>query len=84
MLEFQSGKMGEALKSFGVVRNRFIKSNKRPAAMFAAAATYQKLGLKPQAERLWREIIKEYPGSSESQRAWMHLRVAKLDSAKRR
>ena len=77
LLEFQNMRYGEALKNFDVVRNRFAKSNKRPAALLATAATYQKLNLSPLAVRVYEGIMKEYPGSPESQRAWMQLQVEK-------
>ncbi|MBX3021932.1 MAG: tetratricopeptide repeat protein [Bdellovibrionales bacterium] len=76
VLQFQGGQYAEAVRDFGVVSEKFPKSNKRPAALFAKAMTYEKLGLKPQAERLLQMIVKEYPGSQESQRAWMQLKVA--------
>ncbi|MGZ3722103.1 MAG: tetratricopeptide repeat protein [Bdellovibrionales bacterium] len=77
MAELQNNRLGEAIKTFDVVRDRFVKSNKRPSAMFAIAATYQKLNLPVQAHRAFQKIMSEYPGSPESQRAWMQLRVEK-------
>jgi TolA-binding protein len=77
MVELQNNRLGEAIKTFDVVKNRFVKSNKRPGALFAIAATYQKLNLPTQAHRVFKTIMSEYPGSPESQRAWMQLRVEK-------
>jgi TolA-binding protein len=82
VLQFQSNRYAEAVRAFGIVADRYPQSNKRPAAMFAKARTYELLGLKPQAKRLWNLIVKEYPGSQESQRAWMQLKVATMDSQK--
>lgn len=76
-LQYQNDQLGEAIKSFDVVRDRYSKSNKRPSALFGMATTYQRLGLKPQAYRVFERIMKEYPGSPESQRAWMHLELEK-------
>jgi TolA-binding protein len=76
VLEFQNNHMSEAVRNFGIVADRYPHSNKRPAALFAKAMTYQKLGLKPQASHVLNEIVKEYPGSQESQRAWMQLKIA--------
>lgn len=75
MLEFQNLHYAEALKDFSVVRNRYPKSNKRPSAMLASAVTYQRLNLVPLAHRVFQGIMKEYPGSPESQRAWMQLQM---------
>jgi TolA-binding protein len=77
MVELQNNRLGEALKTFDVVRDRFVKSNKRPSALFASAATYQKLNLPTQAHRVYQRIMTEYPGSPEAQRAWMQLRIEK-------
>jgi TolA-binding protein len=77
MVELQNNRFGEAIKTFDVVKNRYVKSNKRPGAMFAIGATYQKLNLPAQAHRIFQKIMTEYPGSPEAQRAWMQLRVEK-------
>jgi TolA-binding protein len=82
MLQFQNSRYGEAVRDFNVVTDKYPKSNKRPSALFAMAMTYERLGLQPQAQRVMGTLIKEYPGSQESQRAWMHLQVEK--SAKRK
>ncbi len=82
MLQFQHNQLGEALKSFDVVSTRMVKSGKRPAAMFAKAMTYQKLNLAPQAHRLLTQVMQEYPGSPESRRAWMHLKLEKDSKVK--
>jgi len=82
MVELQNNRLGEALKTFDVVKDHFIMSNKRPSAMFAIGATYQRLNLTPQAHRVFERIISEYPGSPESQRAWMQLRVEKAVAKK--
>lgn len=83
MLEFQNNRIGESVRSFGVVSNSFRKSNKRAAALFAKGVAYQRLNLQPQAKRVWKSVIQDYPGSPEAQRAWMHLRMAKVSSIKR-
>ena len=86
-LLFQKENYAEALKAFSVVRQKYIKSNKRPAAMYGMAMTYQKLNLAHQAQRVLQKIMTEYPGSPESQRAYMSLRmdsqVGKTPSVKR-
>jgi len=75
MAELQHGRLGEALKTFDIVKDHFVKSNKRPAALFAIGATYQRLNLPVLAHRMFQHVMTEYPGSPESQRAWMQLRV---------
>lgn len=82
MLEFQNGQMGESIRSFNVVADRFSKSNKRPAALFAMAVAYNRLNLKNQALRVWQTVIEEYPGSPDAERAKMHIRMAKVGPGK--
>lgn len=84
MLEFQHGRMGESIRSFNTVTDRFKKSNKRPSALFGLAVAYDRLNLKPQAIRVWKMILKEYPGSPESKRARMHIRMAALKDTKKK
>lgn len=83
MMEFQNGRYGEAVKLFDVVKTRFAKSNKRSSAMFAMGVTYDRLGLRPLATKVWDSVMNEYPGSVESQRAWMHLQADKVKTRKR-
>ena len=80
MLEFQSNRLGEALKTFAVVKDRYVKGNKRPSALYGIAMTYERLNLAPQAHRVFERIMQEYPGSSEAQRTWMHLQLEKEKS----
>ncbi len=82
MMQFQNGRYGEAIRDFNTVTDRFPRSNKRPGALFAMAVTYDRLGLKPQAARVLESLIKEYPGSQESQRAWMQMKLLKQASSK--
>ncbi len=76
-LLFQNGQYGEAIRDFNIVRERFPKSNKRPSALFGLAMAYDRLGLKELANKVLQQLLKEYPGSQESQRAWMQLRIDK-------
>lgn len=76
VLNYQQNRFAEAVRDFGIVTEKYPQSNKRAAAMFAKANTYEKLGLKPQSLRLLQQVVKEYPGSQESQRAWMQLKIA--------
>ncbi len=83
MLQFQNQQIGEAVRSFNTVTDRFPQSNKRPAALFALAMSYKRLGLQPLQLRVMNEITKQYPGSPESQRAWMQMKIEKSGSLKR-
>jgi TolA-binding protein len=83
MLEYQNQFLGEAVRSFNTVTDRFPKSNKRPAALFGLAMSYKRLNLGNEAHRVFNRIAREYPGSPESQRAWMHLQLEKGRTKKR-
>lgn len=77
LLELQNNRIGEALKNFDVVTDKFVLSNKRPSALFAMASAYRTLKLKKEANGILKKIMKEYPNSPESRRAWMQLRLDK-------
>ena len=83
MLEYQNQFLGEAVRSFNTVTDRFPKSNKRPAALFGLAMSYKRLNLNQEAKRVFAIVTREYPGSPESQRAWMHLQMEKGQAKKR-
>lgn len=83
MLEFQNNRLGEAVRTFNTVTDRYPKSNKRPAALFGLAMSYKRLGIKSLSTRVLNDIVRAYPGSPESQRAQMHLRVENTARLKR-
>lgn len=78
LLMYEKGELGEALKAFDVVTDKMKESNKRPSALLAKAMTYKRLNLDAQSKELFATILKEYPGSPESQRAWMNLQLEKV------
>lgn len=80
MLEFQDNRVGEAVRSFNTVTDRYPQSNKRPAALFGMAMSYKKLGLDSLSAKVMRSLVAQYPGSPESQRAWVHLELEKKKS----
>lgn len=82
VLYFQNNRFADALREFGVVVDQYPTANKRSAALFAKAMTYDKLGLKDLSRQLLHRTIKEYPGSEESQRAWMQLKLAGAKASK--
>ena len=82
VLEFQKNRYANAVRDFGIVADRYPLSSKRAAALLAKAKTYELLGLRSQAERLLRILVKDYPGSQESQQAWIELKTAKAGNNK--
>lgn len=79
LLDYQRGRMAEAVANFGDIIRRFPKSNKRAAAIYAKSQAYSKLNLPSLSRQLLEQVLDEYPGSPESQRAAMdlHLREGK-------
>jgi TolA-binding protein len=75
-LEFQQNQFGEALRAFDQVIDRFSVSRKRVSALYGMGMTYKKLNLHQQADAVFHRIIDQYPGSPESQRAWLELRLS--------
>lgn len=73
---------GEAIKSFDQVVNHYVQSGKRPQAMLGMAMAYKKLNLLEQSNSVLNRIIRQYPGSPESKRAWMELRLNKKTPTK--
>lgn len=77
ILQMKKGQTGHAIKSFDQVIQEYKKGNKRASAMFAKSVAYKRLNLKGTAKKYLKMVMKNYPGSVESQRAWMELRLMK-------
>lgn len=75
LLDFQRGRTAEAIQNFGELIKKYPNGNKRPAAMYAKSVAYSKLNLHGLAKKLLEDITARYPGSPESQRAWIDLRL---------
>lgn len=76
LLDYQRGRTAEAIHNFGELAKRYPQGNKRAAALYAKSMAYSKLNLPQLSRQLLEEITKTYPGSPESQRAWMDLRIS--------
>ncbi|MBX7231381.1 MAG: tetratricopeptide repeat protein [Bdellovibrionales bacterium] len=81
-LEFQKGKIAESIHTFSTLIEHFPSGNKRPAALYAKSMAYSKLNLPQISQKILSEIVKTYPGSPESQRAWIDLRLLQSPSVK--
>ncbi|MGE0762015.1 MAG: outer membrane protein assembly factor BamD [Bdellovibrionales bacterium] len=75
LLDYQRGRIAEAVQNFGELSRRYPAGNKRPAALYAKSIAYNKLNLPHLSKQILEEITRLYPGSPESQRAWMDLRL---------
>lgn len=75
LLDYQRGRIAEAVHNFGELAKRYPNGNKRPAALYAKSVAYSKLNLPQLSKQILEEITRVYPGSPESQRAWMDLRL---------
>ncbi|MBV2167319.1 MAG: tetratricopeptide repeat protein [Bdellovibrio sp.] len=67
----------EAIKYFAQVEKEYPRSNKVVAAKFAKAMTYKKMNLPEFALRTLKEVRAKYPGSPESFRADVELKMIK-------
>jgi TolA-binding protein len=77
LLDMQRGRMAEAVRNFGQLIDNYPRGNKRSAAMYGKSMAYSKLNLPVMSKQVLEKIIVEYPGSPESQRAWIDLRLKK-------
>lgn len=75
LLDYQRGRVAEAVKNFGEISRRYPNGNKVPAAMYARSMAYNKLNIPHLSKQILEDITKRYPGSPESQRAWIDLRL---------
>jgi len=75
LLELNQGRIAKAVKNFGLVTDKYPDGNKRAAAMYGKSVAYSKLNLQKLSKKVLQEIVKEYPGSPESQKAWVELRL---------
>lgn len=76
-LQFHEDQFGESLKTFDHLLEQFPESPKCASALYAMAMTYKKLNLHKQSVAVLDRIVKRYPGSPDSHRAVMELRIAK-------
>ena len=75
MLDMEKGRLADAIQNFGRVSEKYPKGNKRPAALYAKSMAYAKLNLPKVSRKVLEQLVNEYPGSAESQRAWIDLRL---------
>ena len=75
LLDYQRGRTAEAVKNFGELAKRYPSGNKVPAALYAKSMAYNKLNIPQLSKQILLDITKRFPGSPESQRAWMDLRL---------
>lgn len=70
-------KFGLALQEFNKVITQYPSGNRLPAAMFAKASVYRRMELASKANKIYSQVIKQFPGSTESYRAATELQTAK-------
>lgn len=75
LLDMQNNSFVPALRKFESVIQDFPAGNKRVSALFAKAILYKKLNLVDQSQTVLNQVIREYPGSPESQRSVIELKL---------
>lgn len=75
LTEMEKNAFVSALKNFETIIQEYPTGKKRVGALFAKAVVYKRLNLKTQSHNVFSQVIKEYPGSPESQRAVMELKL---------
>lgn len=74
-LMMEKGQWKESLKPLNGVLKSQLTSERWPAAIYGKGLAYQKLGQEKLAEKQWKILLKRFPGSKESQKAWVALRL---------
>jgi TolA-binding protein len=75
MLAFSEKNFGESLSSFQKILANYPKSNKAVSALYAKGVVFKKMNLDKQAVRILAEVVNKYPGSPESARAQVELKL---------
>lgn len=75
MLSFSQKKFGESLNSFQKILNVYPHGNKAVSALFAKGVVFKKMNLNQEAIRLLAQVVNQYPGSPESARAQVELKL---------
>lgn len=66
-----------AIKYFSQIEKHYLAGNKNVSAQFAKAVAYKKMNLPELAKNVFRNLKKQYPGSSEALLAESELRLIK-------
>lgn len=80
LLDFQKGRIAESIQNYSELIRRYPQANKKVSALYAKSAAYTKLNLPQISKKILEEIVSKYPGSPESQRAWIELRLREKSS----
>lgn len=75
LLDMQENSFVPALRKFESVIQEYPAGNKRVSALFAKAVLYKKLNLVSQSQMVLNQVMREYPGSAESQRSVIELKL---------
>lgn len=75
MMAFTSKKFGESLNAFQRILQNYPQSNKAVSALFAKGVVFKKMNLPKEAARVLASVINKYPGSPESDRAEIELKL---------
>jgi outer membrane protein assembly factor BamD (BamD/ComL family) len=71
----EEGYYSEALKEYQQLIDKYPQGNKVPAAFLGKGIAYRKLNLFPYAESALRTVKKDFPGSPESQRVELEMKL---------
>ena len=80
ILMMQAKAYTPAIRKLETVIRSYPKGNKRVSALFAKGIIYKRLNLFSQSKHVLTQVVKEYPGSPESQRAVSELRLLSKNS----
>ncbi len=75
MMYFTENKYGESLNAFQKILTQYPQSNKAVSALFAKGIVFKKMHLNKEAMTILSQVSKLYPGSPESMRAEMEMKL---------
>ncbi|MEY4616099.1 MAG: hypothetical protein RJB66_1059 [Pseudomonadota bacterium] len=75
MLAFNQKNYGPSLNLFQKIIDRYPQSNKAVSALFAKGIVFRKMNLEKEAVKVLAQVMNKYPGSPESERAQVELKL---------
>ena len=75
LYHFAHNELADALKTFRQVQEKYPESNKVVSSLFAEAMVLKKMSRRTEAEQKLKNVAKLFPGSPESQRVDLELRI---------
>lgn len=77
-LFMQNKLYADAIRNFALITTQYPRGNKVVSALFAKGQTYKKLNLLDFADKTFRQVKKDFPGSPEAERSGVELKLIEI------